>query len=71
MNLSDYIAKHGVDSCAKAWNVSERRVKSWRYGERFPRPEQARVIVAATAGAVTMDDIYGIQMPTQSAEAAA
>ncbi|MCB1901773.1 MAG: hypothetical protein KDH16_20955 [Rhodocyclaceae bacterium] len=59
MELATYIRQRGEDDCAKAWGVSRRAVASWRFGERYPRPEQAQAIVKETNGAVSMDDIYG------------
>jgi len=44
---------------AEQIGVRPRTVQSWRLGERYPRPEQAREIIARLP--VTMDDIYGAQ----------
>ena len=58
MRLTDYIKEHGDAACAATFGVKERTTASWRRGERTPRPEQARRIVVATGGTVSMSDIY-------------
>ena len=61
MNLSDYIKQVGEHHAAKLFGVSVYAIKSWRYGQRAPRPDKANEIVAATGGAVTLSGIYNKQ----------
>lgn len=58
MELKKYIQKQGDDKCAQLFNVKPRTVASWRRGERYPRPDQANLIVEATKGEVTLAGIY-------------
>lgn len=58
MKFKTYIQQHGDEKCAQIFNVKPRTVASWRRGERYPRPEQARNIVEKTFGEVTLSDIY-------------
>ena len=39
--------------------VSVDTVKSWRYGNREPRPKQAKKLILMTGYAMTWEDIYG------------
>jgi DNA-binding transcriptional regulator YiaG len=57
MRLADYIKQVGDDKFAKIIGVSKHAARSWRTGERRPRPAQAQKIVAKTP--VTMQEIYG------------
>ena len=57
LSLSEYIQKVGPQVAADRWGMKVRTVESWKRHERYPRPEQARVIVANSP--VTMDGIYG------------
>lgn len=59
MKLSSYIEKHGDHECSIMFNVKVRTVASWRRGERFPRVDQARLIVDVTGGDVSFSDIFG------------
>jgi DNA-binding transcriptional regulator YdaS (Cro superfamily) len=52
-----YLAAIGDEEAARRLGVKVRTVKSWRLGDRVPRPEQARAIVGRAP--VTLDDIYG------------
>lgn len=58
MKLIDYIKETGDAKCAKLFGVKVRTVRSWRLGERFPRPAQAQVIVKKSP--VTHEGIYGL-----------
>ena len=44
---------------AKDLGVSVDTVKSWRYGNREPRPRQAKKLILMTGYAMTWEDIYG------------
>jgi DNA-binding transcriptional regulator YdaS (Cro superfamily) len=66
MNLPEYIEKIGDDAAAVLFGVKPRTAKSWRLGDRFPRPKQAQFIVEASKGEVTMDGIYE-RPPSQAA----
>jgi DNA-binding XRE family transcriptional regulator len=54
-----HLAAIGDEEAARRLGVKLRTVKSWRLGDRTPRPEQARAIVGVLP--VTLDDIYGAQ----------
>ena len=58
MTLIEYIRREGDSACAVLFGVKLRTIGSWRRRERIPRPSQARQIVEATAGVVTMGEIY-------------
>ena len=51
-----YLADLGDERAAEVLKCKRRTIKSWRLGDRFPRPREALKIVAR--GVVTMDDIY-------------
>ncbi len=61
MKLSEYIANQGDERCGELFGVKVRTIGSWRRGERTPRPAQARKIVEATSGVVTMSEIYAAE----------
>jgi len=63
MTLSEFIDRHGDSECASKWGISERAVASWRRGERTPRPDQAKRIIAASGGVLSWDAIYGSPYP--------
>lgn len=52
-----WLAENGDEIAAERLGVPRRTVKSWRLGDRIPRPAQARQIMERAE--VTMDDIYG------------
>ena len=52
-----YLRAIGDEEAANVLGVKPRTVKSWRLGDRIPRPTQARVIVSRAP--VSMSDIYG------------
>lgn len=58
MELKAYIKKHGIKRCTELFGVSKWTVKSWRSGERTPRPEAATRIVQVTGGEVSLAGIY-------------
>lgn len=60
MNLSlpDFIAKIGDESAVELFGAKLRTVQSWRRRERYPRPDQARRIVAASGGEVSYAGIF-------------
>lgn len=58
MDLRDYIEKHGIPACSEKWGVSARRVKSYRYGERQPKPRLAKVMVEMSGGELSLAEIY-------------
>ena len=59
MTLKEYIIKRGEGPLAKEMGVSIDTVKSWRYGNREPRPKQAKKLLLMTGYAMTSEDIYG------------
>lgn len=54
----EFIKRQGVRQVADLCGATPRAVESWRYGARRPRPEMANAIVAASAGELTLQDIY-------------
>lgn len=52
-----WLAELGDAAAAAKLRVPRRTVKSWRLGDRMPRPAQARQIMQLAG--VSMDDIYG------------
>ncbi len=52
-----YLVELGDKAAAESLGVPERTVKSWRLGDRIPRPRKASEIAAATS--MTLADIYG------------
>ena len=58
MTLNRYIDKHGFQHLADLLGVSERRVKSWYYGERSPRPDMAKEIERLTKNKVRFKECY-------------
>ena len=59
MTLKEYIIKRGEGPLAKEMGVSVDTVKSWRYGNREPRPKQAKKLILMTGYAMPWEDIYG------------
>lgn len=57
MTLVDFIEKEGDAKAARLFRVKPRTTKSWRLGDRHPRPKQAQIIVRKSP--VTMEGIYG------------
>lgn len=55
-----YLSSLGDEKAAEMLSMPKRTVKSWRLGDRFPRPAQARQII--TVLPVSMNDIYGEQV---------
>lgn len=51
-----YLASLGDKQASEMLGVPQRTVKSWRLGDRVPRPAQAREITDRAP--VSMDDIY-------------
>jgi DNA-binding transcriptional regulator YiaG len=51
-----YLTAVGDVEAARVLGVKRRTVRSWRYGDRRPRPAQAREIVKLAP--VSLDDIY-------------
>ena len=60
-----YLRTLGDEEAASVLGVKPRTVKSWRLGDRIPRPAQARAIVARAP--VSMSDIYGGEVAAESA----
>ena len=60
--LPQFIYEVGDEPAADLFGVKVRTVAGWRRGERRPRPQRARKIIAATArhpsGPVGWDGIY-------------
>ena len=63
MQLQSYMKENGLDDDAMAAAIgdcSASAVRKWKYGERIPRPPQARRIAEITNGRVTMNDFVGL-----------
>lgn len=58
MLLPIYIEAVGEKALAKRLKVTERRVQSWRLGQRSPRPSMARRIEKLTGGKVKFSECY-------------
>lgn len=58
MRLRTYIKKVGDKELANRLKVTERRVSSWRLGQRSPRPDMARRIEKITNRQVTFKECY-------------
>lgn len=58
MKLSEYISLIGDSAAAVLFGVPERRVNSWRLGQRKPRTKDARKVISATKGKVSWEEIY-------------
>lgn len=57
--LPEYIERIGDSAAADLFGVKTRTIESWRRRERFPRVEQARLIVARTNNEVDYAGIFG------------
>lgn len=64
MNLKTYIQAIGDEEAAERFGVKPRTTRSWRLGERQPRPSQVPQIIAGSNGRLTWESIY---MPTHKA----
>lgn len=58
MNLTEYLKKHGTAASAQRFGVSTHTIKSWRWGNKYPRTDKANEIVAITGGEVSLAGIY-------------
>lgn len=67
MNLPEYIRQIGDEAASRLFCVSERRVRSWRYGARLPKPATALEIERITGGRVTVAEIYSAQSEKRAA----
>jgi hypothetical protein len=59
MKLRTYMEANSLDDDAMARLVGDcthHAVKKWKYGERFPRPEQLKRLSEVTSGQVTAND---------------
>ncbi len=60
MSLASYMRLRGLDDAALAEivGVSTSAVRKWKYGERKPRGERLRRLIAVTDGAVRVRDFF-------------
>lgn len=58
MKLTEYIASIGDTEASQLFGIKERTAKSWRLGERRPRPEQAKEIVRLTRNLVKLEECF-------------
>ncbi len=58
MNLSEYLSDHGLSPAkfAERIGVTDESIRRYAHGQRYPRPEIMRRIVATTDGAVGPED---------------
>lgn len=63
MDLRTYIQTKGEDQAATLFCVSIWTVRSWRSGNKKPRPAKANEIVAKTGGEVSLAGIYAQKRP--------
>ena len=63
MKLKDYRKLRGLTrrAAGEALGVNQITIWRWETGRSAPRPEQARVIIAWSAGAVTAADLLGAE----------
>jgi hypothetical protein len=59
MTFRDFIKDYGELKLAQKLNVSLDTVKSWRYGNRIPRPKQVKKIILLTNYSLSWEDVYG------------
>ena len=59
MTFRDFIKDYGELKLAQKLNVSLDTVKSWRYGNRIPRPNQVKKIILLTNYSLSWEDVYG------------
>lgn len=59
LTLPEFIERIGDEAAATLFEAKLRTVQSWRRRERFPRAEQARIIVQRAAGEVDYEGIFG------------
>jgi DNA-binding transcriptional regulator YdaS (Cro superfamily) len=58
MKLVKYIEEQGDHVAARRFRVKVRTVRSWRYGDRAPRPAKAVEIERVTRRQVTVAECY-------------
>jgi DNA-binding transcriptional regulator YdaS (Cro superfamily) len=58
MTLKEWITKVGDAEAAKRLGIKERTVKSWRLGERMPRPAKVRDIAKITGNRVSFKECF-------------
>lgn len=56
--LQSYLETIGDEAAMTLFKVSKRRIQSWKYGQRLPRPEKALEMVEATGGKLSFEAIY-------------
>lgn len=59
MNLREYIDALGDELAAKTLGITVRAARSYRSGQRTPRPKQAAQMVKRSNGKLTLEAIYG------------
>ena len=59
MTFRDFIKDYGELKLAQKLKVSLDTVKSWRYGNRIPRPKQVKKMILLTNYRLAWEDIYG------------
>lgn len=69
MNLCEYIEKYGLERCARLWDMSPRRVKSYKYRERMPKAADARMMVERSNGELTLEGVFGFSEEAADAPA--
>jgi|TARA_B100000886_G_C20425372_1_gene493695 DNA-binding transcriptional regulator YiaG len=59
MTLREFIKKRGELPIANDLGVSIDTVRSWRYGNREPRPKVAKKLIILSDQNLNWEDIYG------------
>lgn len=59
MSLQKYLADIGDAVAAKRFGITERAARSYRSGQRKPKPKVALKMVKKSGGALTLASIYG------------
>jgi len=68
MDISEYIKRRGAADVAKALTdlghpVTERAVTAWRYRQRKPLPDAAKLLIEMSGGALSYESIYNPPSP--------
>ncbi len=59
MTLKEWIRLVGDDQAARVLRIKPRTARSWREGQRAPRPKDALKIERTLRGKVSFSEIYG------------
>ena len=54
----DYLKRIGDKAAAKKFGITERAARSYREGQRRPKPKDAIAMIIRSKGAFKLEDIY-------------